>query len=138
MEGLKTTQSNFGPQDTMDRLEREIQAHSMRVFRRINHAAMAAEVGLELLPTELILFGNPRVGTSLMQASQTIGIDLPLKALIWQDATGNTWLSYNDPAWLAKRHEVSSAEHTIGAMTRALTEIAAKATGNRTSDQKQT
>ena len=128
MEGLKTAQSNFGPQETMDRLEREILAHGMRVFRRINHAAMAAEVGLELLPTELIMFGNPRVGTSLMQASQTIGIDLPLKALVWQDAAGKTWLSYNDPAWLAMRHEVGGAERTIAGMSQTLSDIAAKGT----------
>ena len=126
MEGLKTAQSNFGPQETMDRLEREILAHGMRVFRRINHAAMAAEVGLELLPSELIMFGNPRVGTSLMQASQTIGIDLPLKALVWQDAAGKTWLSYNDPAWLAMRHKVGGAEHIIDGMSQTLSDIAAK------------
>jgi len=132
MEGLKTAQSNFGPQETMDRLEREILAHGMRVFRRINHASMAAEAGLELLPTELIMFGNSRVGTSLMQASQTIGIDLPLKALVWQDAAGKTWLAYNDPAWLTKRHQISEAERTVAAMTRVLGEIAVKATGDRT------
>src|ERR1700722_13794439 len=107
MEGLTTVQSQFGSKETMDRLETEIRAHGMQAFARINHSALAAEAGLTLRPTEVILFGNPRGGTPLMQASQTIGIDLPLKALVWEDATGKTWLSYNEPAWLAKRHEVA-------------------------------
>jgi uncharacterized protein (DUF302 family) len=106
MEGLKTLQSDFGPDETMARLEKEIMAHGMRIFSRINHAALADETGLTLRPTEVILFGNSRGGTPLMQASQTIGIDLPLKALIWQDTSGKTWLSYNEPAWLAQRHEL--------------------------------
>jgi len=137
MEGLKTLQSDFGPAETMNRLEAEIKAHGMGVFARINHAALAAEIGLTLRPTEVILFGNPRGGTPLMQASQTMGIDLPLKGLVWQDALDKTWLSYNEPAWLAKRHEVGGADHTVATMAHALSEIASKATGNRTSDQKQ-
>jgi uncharacterized protein (DUF302 family) len=115
----------------MNRLEAEINAHGMTVFARVNHAALAAEVGLTLRPTEVILFGNPRGGTPLMQASQTMGIDLPLKALVWQDASGKTWLSYNEPAWLAKRHEAVGVERAITAMTSALGDIAAKATGDK-------
>jgi uncharacterized protein (DUF302 family) len=76
MQGLATVRSNFGPQETMNRLEAEINAHGMTVFARVNHAALAAEVGLTLRPTEVILFGNPRGGTPLMQASQTMGIEL--------------------------------------------------------------
>lgn len=106
MEGLKTIQSDFGPDETMKRLEMEIVAHGLKIFSRINHAALASEARLTLRPTEVIIFGNPRGGTPLMQASQTIGIDLPLKALVWQDASGKTWLSYNEPTWLAKRHEL--------------------------------
>jgi len=113
----------------MRRLEVEIKARGMRVFARINHAALAAEVGLKLLPTEVILFGNPRAGTPLMQASQTMGIDLPLKMLVWQDASGKTWLSWNEPAWLAKRHEVTRADGPIAAMVKALTGIAAHVNG---------
>ena len=103
VEGLTTRQSDFGPQETMNRLEAQIRARRMGVFARINHAALAAEAGLKLRPTELILFGSPRGGTPLMQANQTMGIDLPLKALVWHDASGKPWLSYNAPAWLAKR-----------------------------------
>src|SRR5260370_2362061 len=93
IEGLTTIASNFGPKETMDRLETEIRVKGMEVFARIDHAAGAAEVGLNLRPTELIIFGNARGGTPLMQSAQTIGIDLPLKALVKQDAAGNTEMS---------------------------------------------
>ncbi|MDQ1741517.1 MAG: hypothetical protein QOE53_3169, partial [Pseudonocardiales bacterium] len=86
----------------MDRLQAEIRAKGMTVFARIDHAAGATEVGLTLAPTELIIFGNARGGTPLMQSVQTVGIDLPLKALVWEDADGNTWLSYNEPEWIAE------------------------------------
>ncbi len=81
----------------MDRLEVEIKAKGLTVFARIDHAAGAAQVGLALRPTEVLIFGNARGGTPLMQSSQTAGIDLPLKCLVWQDEAGKTWLSYNDP-----------------------------------------
>src|SRR6267143_6287418 len=103
-DGLTTIPSSFGPKDTMDRLEAEIKARGMTVFARIDHAAGAAQAGLSLRPTEVLLFGNAKAGTPLMQANQTIGIDLPLKALVWQDADGKVWLSYNEPNWLATRH----------------------------------
>jgi len=128
MEGLTTIQSNFGPGETMDRLEAEIKAHGMSVFARINHAALAADAGQTLRPTELIVFGNPRGGTALMQANQTLGIDLPLKALVWQDASGKTWLSYNEPEWLANRHGVDGVELMVASMGVALGTIADKAT----------
>lgn len=115
----------------MNRLETEIKMHGMGVFSRINHAALAAQAGLTLRPTEVILFGNPKGGTPLMQAKQTIGIDLPLKALVWQDESGKTWLSYNDPVWLAARHDVIGAGQIVAAMSAALAEIAAKATNSR-------
>jgi uncharacterized protein (DUF302 family) len=127
MEGLTTIESNFGPKETTDRLEAEIKAHGMSVFARINHAALATEAGLKLRPTEVIIFGNPRGGTPLMQAKQTIGIDLPLKALVWQDAAGKNWVSYNEPEWLAKRHGVDGAERVIAAMGVALSDLVAKA-----------
>jgi uncharacterized protein (DUF302 family) len=128
VEGLTTILSNFGPDETMDRLEAEIRAHGVNVFARINHAALAAEAGLKLRPTEVIVFGNPRGGTPLMQANQSIGIDLPLKALVWQDASNKTWLSYNEPAWLAKRHEIAGADQEVAMMSGALGDIAAKVT----------
>src|SRR6516164_546572 len=96
-DGLTTIPSSYGPKETMDRLEAEIKAKGMTVFARIDHAAGAAQAGLSLRPTEVLIFGNAKAGTPLMQSNQTIGIDLPLKALVWQDADGKVWLSYNEP-----------------------------------------
>lgn len=127
MDGLITIESKFEPKATAERLAGEIKAHGMTVFARIDHAALAAEAGLTLRPTEVILFGNPRGGTPLMQAGQTVGIDLPLKALVWQDAAGKTQLSYNAPDWLAKRHGLEGVERTVAAMGEALRTMAAKA-----------
>ncbi len=127
MEGLTTIPSSFGPKETMDRLEAEVRAKGMTVFARIDHAAGAAEAGLTLRPTELIIFGNARGGTPLMQAAQTTGIDLPLKALVWQDAAGKTWLSYYEPSWIAQRHSVANAEQVVNNLAAALRAISTKA-----------
>jgi uncharacterized protein (DUF302 family) len=128
-QGLVTIQSSYGPKVTMDRLEAEVKAKGMTVFARIDHAAGAAGMGLSLRPTELLIFGNAKGGTPLMQSVQTIGIDLPLKALVWQDASGKTWLSYNDPAWLAERHGLSGeAAAAVTMMTSALDAVAKAAT----------
>src|SRR5438874_11016034 len=120
MEGLTSIRSTFGPKATMDRLEAEIRAHGMNVFDRIDHAAGAPEAGVELRPTELIIFGNARGGTPLMQSVQTVGIDLPLKVLVWQDAESKTWLSYNEPSWIAQRHGIINSQPVIGNLTAAL------------------
>ena len=104
--GLITIESAQGPKETIDQLLAGIASRSLAVFARIDHAAGAAEVGLPLRPTELVIFGNAKGGTPLMQRAQTIGIDLPLKALVWQDADKRTWLSYDDPAWIVERHGV--------------------------------
>jgi uncharacterized protein (DUF302 family) len=130
IEGLTTIQSSFGPKATMDRVETQIQARGLNVFARIDHAADAAEAGLPLAPTNLIIFGNARGGTPLMQSVQTVGIDLPLKILVWQDAANNTWLSYNEPSWIAQRHGVTGAESTIDKMADLLRAIARGASGN--------
>lgn len=128
MEGLTSIRSGFGPKETMDRLEAEIRAQGMTVFARIDHAAGAAEVGLTLRPTELIIFGNARGGTPLMPSVQTVGIDLPLKALVWEDTAGKTWISYNEPSWIEQRHSIANAEPVVSkldaglsAMSRAVT-----------------
>ena len=102
--GLITITSNHSVKETLDRLEASLRGNGVTVFARIDHAAAAASVDMTLPPTELIIFGQPKAGTPLMQAQQSIGIDLPLKMLAWQDANGNNWLAYNDIAWLAKRH----------------------------------
>ena len=113
----------------MDRLEAAVKARGMTVFARIDHAAGASAVGLSLRPTEVLIFGNAKAGTPLMQSVQTSGLDLPLKALVWQDTSGDTWLSYNDPAWLAERHGLSSqTEAAVGVITAALEAVARAAT----------
>ena len=130
MEGLLSIRSRFGPKETMDRLEAAIRAQGMKIFARIDHAAGASEAGLELRPTEVIIFGNARGGTPLMQSVQTIGIDLPLKALVWEDASGTTWLSYNEPSWIAQRYGVANAEPVVSKMSAALSAMSRKATEN--------
>jgi uncharacterized protein (DUF302 family) len=131
-DGLITVESSYEPKDTMNRLETEVKARGMTVFARIDHAMGAAEAGLPLRPTELLIFGNARGGTPLMQSNQTTGIDLPLKALVWQDAAGSTWLSYNDPSWLAKRHGLGhEVDVALGAVSAALSALARAATASR-------
>ena len=128
-DGSTICPSHHGPKETMDRLIAAVTGR-MTVLARIDHAAAAAKVGMELRPTEVVLFGNPRGGTPLMQAVQTMGIDLPLKALVWQDEGGKTWLAYSDPKWLAKRHEaLVGMDHALGAMADALAAVAKEATG---------
>ena len=128
-QGLTTIRSNFGPRETMDRLETAVKAKGMTVFARIDHAAGAATAGLPLRPTEVLIFGNARAGAPLMQSIQTVGIDLPLKALVWQDGSEQSWLSYNDPAFLAQRHGLGGeTDAVVGAMTAALAALAKSAT----------
>ena len=128
-DGLTTLRSSYGPKDTLGRLEAAVKAKGMTVFARIDHAAGAAEVGLALRPTEVLTFGNAKGGTPLMQSVQTIAIDLPLKALVWQDASGSTWLSYNDPSWLAQRHGLDpEGNAAVAAMSAALAAVAKAAT----------
>ena len=131
MEGLTSIRSRFGPKETMDRLQAGIRAQGMTVFARIDHAAGAAEVGLTLAPTELIIFGNARGGTPLMQSVQTVGIDLPLRALVWENTAGTTWLSYNQPGWIAQRHSVANAEPVVSKMAAALSAMSKAAAGTR-------
>jgi uncharacterized protein (DUF302 family) len=125
--GLIVVKSARGPEDTMNRCEAEVRAKGMTVFAHIDHAASAAASGLSLRPTDLLIFGNPKAGTPFMQLNHAIGIDLPLKLLVWQDEAGDTWLAYNDPSWLAQRHGLDGKVE-VGAMTNLLRAIAEKAT----------
>jgi uncharacterized protein (DUF302 family) len=129
IEGLTSIQSRFDPKETMNRLVAEINATGMTVFARIDHATGAAEVGLTLRPTELIIFGNARGGTPLMQAAQTVGIDLPLKALVWEDAAGKTLISYNEPKWIVQRHDVANAQPIVTKMADLLSAMSTAAAG---------
>ena len=130
-EGLTTVPSNFGPEETMERLETELRAQGMSIFARIDHAAGAREAGLELRPTEVIIFGNARGGTPLMQLNQTAGIDLPLKALVWQDAGNQSWISYNEPNWIAQRHGLTNIDLVVNRMTAFLRAVTTKAASNQ-------
>ena len=126
IDGLITRQSNHSPAETMQRLMDALAGHGVPVLAHIDHAAAAAKAGLSLRPTDLLIFGNAKAGTPLMTENQTLGIDLPLKALVWQDAEGKTWVSYNDPAYLAQRHG-AQGEKIIAAMRDLLAGLAKQA-----------
>jgi len=125
--GLTTTSSAHSVRETIDRLEAAVTSKGMTIFARIDHGAGARQAGLQLRPTELLIFGNAKAGTPLMQSQQTLGIDLPLKALAWEDADGKVWLTCNDPAWLAARHSVA-ANATTDAMAAGLAALSKQAT----------
>jgi uncharacterized protein (DUF302 family) len=121
IDGLKTLPSSLGAKETMDRLESIVKSKGLMVFARIDHAAGATAVGMNLRPTELLIFGNARGGTPIMQADQRLGIELPLKALVHQDDASQVWLSYVDPHWLAQRYALSPTVSTnVDALSEAL------------------
>lgn len=107
--GLVTRVSTYSTTETTRRLLAAIEQRGLTVFARIDHAANAVSVNMELRPTEVIIFGAAKGGTPLMQEQQTSGIDLPLKVLVWEDASGKTMLTYNDPAWIVQRHGLGEA-----------------------------
>jgi uncharacterized protein (DUF302 family) len=128
--GLITLRSAHDFSTTLERLSASVQAKAITVFARVDHAAGAASIGLSLRPTTLLMFGNPAAGTPLMQDVQTAGIDLPLKMLVWQDADDAVMLSYNDPTWIAARHEAGNDGHrAAAAMAANLAALAMHATG---------
>ncbi len=126
--GIISIKSSHDVKTTVDRLENTLREKGMTVFIRINHAEGAQKVGKKLRPTELIIFGNPKVGTPLMQCGQSVAIDLPQKALIWQDEAGQVWLSYNDPKYLASRHSIKECGEVIKKIEKALGNFARMAT----------
>ena len=127
--GLITLQSTRDFSTTLERFVTALEERDVTIFMRIDHAAGAASVDRKLRPTTLVIFGSPAVGTALMQANQTAGIDLPLKALVWQDADGTVKLTYNDPAWIATRHGLShDADLAVVGMTAVLSAFARHAT----------
>ena len=123
--GLITIRSQSSVKATIDRLEASLGESGVGIFARIDHRAGAISAGMSLRPTEVLIFGNPKAGTPLMQAKQTIGIDLPLKVLAWEDASGNVWITYNDPAWLAARHGLGDdTAEAVSGLARALAKFA--------------
>ena len=129
MNGLITIQSYYSVKETIDRLSSIVESKGLTVFVRIDHSENARKHGLDLRPTELIIFGNPNVGTGIMQDKQTAGIDLPMRALAWQDEAGSVWLTYNDVKWLADRHNLTSkSKATLQAIEEGMTMVGDKAT----------
>jgi uncharacterized protein (DUF302 family) len=126
--GLVTIQSHVSVSETIDRIVAGATTRGLIVFARIDHADGAAKAGMQLRPTELLIFGHPRGGTPLMQDRQTAGIDLPIKALAWEDAEGKVWLTYNDARWLMERHGLGSQSvDAVDAITAGLSLLAAEA-----------
>lgn len=118
--GLVTKASPHSASETLDRLENALKANDVGVALRWDHSAKAAGVDIDLGPTELLLFGNPALGSHMFTSRQTAGIDLPMKALAWTDADGQTWLGYNDPEYLADRHGIDDRDDIVDTMSNAL------------------
>lgn len=126
-EGMIALASPYSAQQTADRFEKIITSKGLTLFARINHSKNAAGAGMELRATEVIIFGNPKVGTPLMQCSQAMGIDLPQKVLVWQDAANKVWLGYNDPKHLQKRHHIKGCEKVLNKISAVLGKLSAAA-----------
>ena len=122
-DGLVAIRSPFAARETMNRFEENAKQRGLNVFARIDHAAGAAKIGKMLRPTEVLIFGNPQGGTPFMECAQSVGIDLPLKALVWEDVQGQVWLGYNDPGFLAQRHGVPECP-AVSNLSKALAALA--------------
>ena len=127
--GIISIKSTHSVEETADRLETVLKSKGMSVVARIKHSEAAVKVGMTLRPTELLIFGNPKVGTPLMQCAQSVALDLPQKALIWEDEKGLVWISYNDPMYLAERHNVEGCDEVLDKVKTALSNFANSAAG---------
>ncbi len=127
-DGLIMKRSQHSVGETLDRLETALKAKGLTIFARVDHAAGAAKADLDLPPTQLLIFGNPRLGTPLMQSNRTVAIDLPQKALAFEDAEGQVWLAYNDPEHLAARHDITDRQAIRDKIAKALDAFTDKAT----------
>lgn len=130
-DGMINVPSAYDVKTSADRLEKILKEKGMTIFNRINHSKSAAQIGVSLRGTELIIFGNPRVGSPLMACEQSVAIDLPQKALIWQDDHKKVWISYNDPKYLQKRHGIAGCEDVIAKIEKALAGITTAAAGKK-------
>ncbi len=122
-EGLINIPSDFSVEETTNRLENILNEKGMTIFNQINHSDAAQKVGVELRKTQLIIFGNPKVGSPLMQCQQSVAIDLPQKAIIWEDDKSKVWISYNDPRYLGKRHNIIGCDEVMNKVEKALSGI---------------
>jgi len=122
-EGVVNVPSAFSVEETADRMVSILSEKGMTIFNRIEHSAAASKVDIELRETELIIFGNPKVGSPLMKCQQSVAIDLPQKALIWRDENSRVWISYNDPEYLKNRHNITGCDEVISRIEKALSGI---------------
>ncbi|PKD42759.1 DUF302 domain-containing protein [Rhodohalobacter barkolensis] len=122
-DGMVDVKSSFGVEETGDRLEEVLKDKGMTIFDRVMHSEAAKDVGVELRETELIIFGNPKAGSPLMKCQQSVALDLPQKALVWEDSEGITWISYNHPRYLEKRHSISNCDDVLSNIEEALAAI---------------
>ena len=129
VEGLIVKKSQFSVSETITRLENALTQKGITVALRWNHAGKADAVGIPLRPTELLIFGNPKLGSNMFTSQQTAGIDLPMKALAWQDENGDVWLGYNDPNYIASRHGITDRAEVVKKMTGALNKMSNIAIG---------
>ncbi|WP_419662842.1 conserved uncharacterized protein, DUF302 [Desulfosarcina variabilis str. Montpellier] len=127
-QGVISVKSNYGVATTANRLEKALQEKGITVFARIDHADGARSVGQTLKPTILVIFGTPAMGTPLIERSRTMGIDLPMKALVWEDKAGKVWFSYNDPDYLFRRHGLTEMSAAMQNLQQTLAGLAAAAT----------
>lgn len=127
VDGLVTHSSAHPVSVTVDRLAQRLEAAGFRIFARVDHGAGARSVDMDLRPTQLLIFGKPDAGTLLMQSGQTVGIELPLKYLVWEDAQGAVTIGWNDPDWLTRRHGIADRAKVVGNMQGALTKFATEA-----------
>lgn len=127
--GLISKKSKFSTSETIDRLEAVLKKKGITIVLRWRHSDGAKKVGIKLRPTELIIFGNPKLGTHFFTSKQTAGIDLPLKALAWEDEKGQVWLTYNDPKYIANRHGIKDRAKIVAKMSNALNKFSSVATG---------
>ena len=125
--GLVSKKSPHSVAVTLDRLEQALKDRGVTIVTRWSHSAGAAKVGIALRPTELLLFGNPRLGSHFFTSQQTAGIDLPMKALAWEDESGQVWLGYNDPVYIAERHGIKGRGEVVQKMASALDKFSAMA-----------
>jgi len=130
-DGMITKKSKYSVSQTLDKLEAVLKKKGITVAMRWKHDAKAKGVGIPLRPTELLVFGNPKLGSHMFTSNQTAGIDLPLKALAYQDEKGNVYLTYNDPAYIAKRHNIKDRAKILAKMSEALNKLSNVATGNK-------
>ncbi|MGD8559583.1 MAG: DUF302 domain-containing protein [Gammaproteobacteria bacterium] len=128
--GMISKKSNYSVKETLDRLEDVLKKKGITIAVRWSHSENGKKAGIPIRPTELLIFGNPKLGTHFFTSNQTAGIDLPMKALAWKDEKGQVWLTYNDPAYIAKRHGINDRDDIIKKMSGALDKLSSVATGN--------